>query len=328
MSGMILLASWSFCLASGMDVLVVGGGAAGVQAALVLARARREVTVVDEGEPRNARAAAIHNLAGHEGIAPGEWLAKARADAERYGVRFTTGSVTTAIRDEDPPESARVGTGTGMGTGTGWRVGDLRARALVLATGVREVLPAVEGLADLWGRDVVSCPYCHGWEATDKRIAVVGDGPRAWQQLRLLRRFTADLALVTNGSADADARPHRELESAGVAVFEGRITRVVSEEGGLRGVAFADGAFLERDVLFAATSRTQASVLPAALGCTIKADAVVADGDGFTGVPGVWAAGSCAQPALTVAGAIGHATTTAIALNNTLIDLDLDLDLG
>lgn len=290
-----------------MDVVVVGGAAAGTQAALVLGRARREVVVVDAGAPRNAAAAAVHNLAGHEGIAPGAWLAKARSDAERYGVRFVAGSVTEASRDE-----------------SGWRVGDLHARALVLATGVREVLPEVAGLAELWGRDVVSCPYCHGWEATERRVAVVGNGPRAWQQVLLLRRFTADLVLATDGPADLDPIRRRWLEHAGVAVQEQRIARVVSEKGRLQGLDFqdggGDGVLLERDVLFAATSRTQASPLPSALGCGIEADAVVADGNGFTGVPGVWAAGSCAQPSLTVAGAIGHATTTAIALNNALID--------
>ncbi|TDD44957.1 NAD(P)/FAD-dependent oxidoreductase, partial [Nonomuraea terrae] len=143
------------CLACAMrtsEVIVVGGGVAGLQAALVLGRARRAVTVVDGGEPRNARARAVHNVAGHEGVAPGRLLELARDDARRYGAEVVCDVVTEARR-----EGARWLVGLRDG-------GRLRARALVLATGVIEELPPVPGLAALWGGDVVSCPYCHGWE--------------------------------------------------------------------------------------------------------------------------------------------------------------------
>lgn len=302
-----LLEQWNAVWLCGMDVLVVGGGAAGVQAALVLGRARRSVTVLDAGEPRNAGAAAVHNLAGHEGISPGMWLARARDDAERYGVRFVAGTAAEAVPDA-----------------SGWRINALRAHALVLATGVREVLPEVAGLSDLWGGDVVSCPYCHGWEARGRRLAVVGTGPRAWQQLLLLRRFTDDLVLASNGPADLDERRLQYLEDEKIGVRETPIERVAGRQGRLEGIFFADGSRLERDVLFAATSRRQASTLPAALGARIEDNAVVTDANGYTGVADVWAAGSCARPSLTVAGAIGHATTTAIALNNALIEQDVE----
>ncbi|MFG2074595.1 NAD(P)/FAD-dependent oxidoreductase [Nonomuraea maritima] len=308
----------SFCLAAVMtvnetEVVVVGGGAAGLQAALVLARARRDVTVVDGGEPRNARARAVHNLAGHEGVAPACLLELARDDARRYGARIVRDAVTEARQD-------------GSRWLLGLRGGDAwRARALVLATGVIEELPPVEGLDALWGGDVVSCPYCHGWEARDRPVAVVGTGERAWRQVLLLRRFTGDLALLTGGPAGFDGERLAFLRDAGVSVREEPIARVVAEEGRLSGVAFAGGDFLPRDVVFAATSRRQASALPAALGCEIDGAAVVTDRTGRTGVPGVWAAGSCADPALTVAGSAGHATTTAIAVNDALLDEDTGL---
>ncbi|WP_181448619.1 NAD(P)/FAD-dependent oxidoreductase [Nonomuraea aridisoli] len=295
------------------EVIVVGGGVAGLQAALVLARARRAVTVVDGGEPRNARSHAVHNLAGHEGVAPGRLLELARDDARRYGAEIVPGLVTEAERE-----------------GPRWQVGlrdggRVLARALLLATGVTEELPPVPGLADLWGGDVVSCPYCHGWEARDRAVAVVGAGERAWRQVLLLRRFTGDLVLLTNGPAGFDDGRLEWLRAAGVAVREEPIARVLADGGRLAGVEFEHGEFLPRAAVFAATARRPASPLPAALGCTISGAAVVTDENGHTGVPGVWAAGSCAWPALTVAGSAGHATTTAIALNDALLDEDTGL---
>ncbi|TDD29081.1 NAD(P)/FAD-dependent oxidoreductase, partial [Nonomuraea terrae] len=165
----------------------------------------------------------------------------------------------------------------------------------------------------------------HGWEARDRPVAVVGAGERAWRQVLLLRRFTGDLVLLTGGPSGFDDERLEWLRAAGVAVREEPIARVVADGGRLTGVEFAHGEFLPRAVVFAATSRRPASPLPAELGCTISGAAVVTDADGHTGVPGVWAAGSCAQPALTVAGSAGHATATAIALNDALLDEDTGL---
>jgi thioredoxin reductase (NADPH) len=283
---------------STVDVMIVGGGVAGLQTALVLGRSLRSIVVLDGGRPRNAAADAVHNLAGHEGIAPGELLERARADARRYGARITEAEVTEAHRDHDR-----------------WRLGEISARALVLATGVTEVLPPVPGLDALWGTVAVSCPYCHGWEARGKAVAVVGSGPRAWQQLLLLRRFTDDLTLLSHGPHGLDDGQRRRLRTWRIPVDDTPIAEITATE-----VRFADGNRLKRDVYFAATTRLPASELPAKLGCTImESGAVATDSQGRTGVPGVWAAGSCMDPSLTVAGSIGHATTVAIALNNELI---------
>ncbi|MCA1221244.1 NAD(P)/FAD-dependent oxidoreductase [Streptomyces sp. 8L] len=301
------------------DIVVVGGGVAGVQAALVLGRARRRVVVVDGGHPRNERARAVHNLAGHEGTAPAELLERARSDAARYGVRFVSGTVTGA-RHEDAGDPARSGLRIAVDRGRAV----FAAGALVLATGITEDLPDVPGLAALWGHDVVSCPYCHGWEAAGLPVAVVGSGPRAWRQLLLLRRFTDDLTLITDGPTGLEPAQSERLALLGITVCEDRVTRVVAEDGRLAGVEFADGRLVPYGALFAATARRQASPLPALLGCAVSGASVVTDTDGRTGVPGVWAAGTCADPSLTVAGAMGHATTTAIALNNALVDAETE----
>lgn len=299
-----------------VDVVVVGGGPAGLQAALMLGRARRSVTVVDGGRPRNAVARAVHNLIGHEGIAPDQLLARGRADAVRYGVEIVSGSVVD-VRREEPCWVVHLEDG-----------GQRRSRALLLATGIVEDLPPVDGLATLWGRDVVACPYCHGWEARDKAVAVVGSGPRAWQQLLLLLRFTRDLALLSDGPTRLDDAQVEYLRRAGVVVREDPIARVVADGDHLEGVRFVTGEVLRREALFAVTTRRQPSDLADRLGCSTVSDgpmagALEADPTGRTGVSNVWAAGSAANPGLTVIGAAGHASTVAIAVNNTLIEEDV-----
>jgi thioredoxin reductase len=296
-----------------VDVVVVGGGAAGLQAALVLGRARRSVIVIDGGQPRNAPAEAVHNMLGHEGVAPGELLGRGRADAERYGVEVVSGAVIDA---------RRVGSQWRVGTADGsWR----RCRALLLASGVVEDLPPIDGLADLWGRDVVGCPYCHGWEARDRSVAVLGSGPRAWRLLVLLMRFTRDLVLLGNGPSGLDDAQLGYLARTGVEVCEHAVRGVEARHGRLTAVRFDTGAELCRERLFVVTQRSQPSDLAVRLGCAIisegpTAPAVDTDPSGRTSVPGVWAVGSSANPALTVMGAAGHATTVAIELNNALID--------
>lgn len=302
-----------------VDVTVVGGGPGGLQAALVLGRALRTVAVIDAGQPRNRSARAVHNLCGQEGVEPSRLQARSRQDAQRYGVEIIPGEVLDVHRD-DPGWVVRPHAGKA-----------LRTRAIVLATGVVEDLPAVEGLTALWGGDVVSCPYCHGWEARDKAVAVLGAGPRAWRQLLLLRRFTGDLVLLAGGPAGLDDRQLDHVRRAGIDVREQPVARVRSEEGRLTGIEFSDGTVLARDVVFAATTRRQPSGLATELGCEIEAEGPTSPGIrtdpvGRTTVPGIWAVGSAADPRLTVAGSAGQATAVAIALNDSFIDEDVARD--
>lgn len=304
-----------------VDVVVVGGGVAGLAAALVLGRARRSVIVIDGGQPRHAPAEAVHNLVGHEGIAPGELLGRGRADAERYGVEVVSGAVIDARR---AGSRWRVGTADGR-----WR----RCRALLLASGVVEDLPPIDGLADLWGRDIVGCPYCHGWEARDRPVGVLGSGARAWRLLVLLLRFTRDLVLLGNGPSRLDHAQLGHLARTGVEVREHAVREVEARHGRLTAVRFDTGAELRRERLFVVTERRQPSDLAVRLGCAIvpegpAARAVDTDPSGRTSVPGVWAAGSAANPALTVIGAAGHATAVAIGLNNALVDEDVSHEMS
>jgi thioredoxin reductase len=294
-----------------VDVVVVGGGPAGLQAALVLGRARRTVVLIDGGNPRNRDAVAVHNLCGQEGVEPGHLMARGRQDASRYGVEIVPGEVVESVQ-----EGARRVVRTASGD-------LLLARALVLASGIVEDLPAVDGLATLWGRDVVSCPYCHGWEARDKAVAVLGTGPRAWRQVLLMRRYTEDLVVLGDGPAGLDDHQLEYVRRAGIEVREQPVARVRAADGHLAGIEFADGTLLARDVLFVATTRRQPSGLAAAMGCAIGGPGITTDPEGRTSIPGVWAAGSATDPTLTIAGSLGHATRVAIAINDAFVDEDV-----
>lgn len=191
-----------------------------------------------------------------------------------------------------------------------------------------EDLPAVDGLAGLWGRDVVACPYCQGWEARDEAVAVVGPGPRAWQHLLLLLRFTQDVVLISNGPARLDDTRLGYLRRAGVVVREDPIARVETDGDRLAAIRFVTGETLPREALFVVTARRQPSDLAARLGCAVLAEgpsagALDADASGRTSAASVWAAGSSVNPSLTVIGAAGHAGAVAIAINNSLIDEDV-----
>src|SRR5919107_1547066 len=165
------------------DVVVVGGGAAGLSGALALSRARRKVLVVDAGQPRNAPAGHVHNYLGREGTPPGELLAIGREEVAGYGGEVVTGEVVGAERVGDV---FRVDLADGS---------HVQARRLLVTTGLTDELPDIPGVRELWGSDVLHCPYCHGWEVRDQPVGVIASGPMAVHQALLFRQLTADLTL-------------------------------------------------------------------------------------------------------------------------------------
>jgi hypothetical protein len=226
-----------------LDVVVVGGGAAGLSGALMLARARRSVVVVDAGAPRNAPAAGVHGLLGRDGTPPAELLDRGRAEVGSYGGEIVRGEVETVERDGDRFAVRLAGGGT------------LRARRLLVTTGLVDELPDVPGLRERWGRDVVHCPYCHGWEVRDRAIGVLATGPMSVHQALLFRQWSADVTLFTHrapapirsrpsGWPPAASRGHRRGRRAGVA--GDRLTGVRLADGTVdrpagRGGGAADG---------------------------------------------------------------------------------------
>ncbi|MFE7592019.1 NAD(P)/FAD-dependent oxidoreductase [Kitasatospora sp. NPDC057512] len=306
------------------DVVVVGAGAAGLNAALVLGRARRRVAVVDAGEPRNAPAAHMHGYLSRDGMPPAALLAVGREEVARYGADLIDARV-----EHIEPAGAVTGTGTGTVAGTagpavpgfvvhlaGGPV--LRARRVVVATGLRDGLPELPGLVERWGRDVLNCPYCHGWEVRDRPLGVLGSGPGAVNQALLLRQWSADVVLLAHTLALTDAERER-LAARDVRVVEGRIVRLVSEDGRLRGVELADGQVVPREAVFVFPRPVPRDALLFGLDCARDDDGwVTTDRTGRTSLPGVWAVGNVADPRAQVVTAAGAGAAAAFALDHDL----------
>lgn len=268
------------------DVVVVGGGPAGLSAALVLGRARRRVAVVDAGEPRNARAHESHGFLTRDGVAPGELRALGRAEVAAYGVELIDDRVVDGVVAGASGFDVRLESGRTLAT-----------RRLLVTTGLRDVLPEIPGVAELWGNDVHFCPYCHGYEVADQPIAVIADEPVGEHKARLLRQWSDDVELFTPGE----------------------VVRLVVEDGRLAGVELADRV-VRRTAAFVHPEFVPTDGLLKSLGCeTNDSGWVTVDAAGRTSVPGVWAAGNVVDPMIQLITAAGLGSATAIALNNDFV---------
>jgi len=273
-------------LGDGYDVVVVGGGAAGLSGALMLARARRSVAVIDAGAPRNAPAEGVHGLLGRDGMPPAELLARGRAEVRGYGGHVVTGEVDTASRDGD-------GFLVTLADG---RV--VRARRLLVTTGLVDELPDVPGLAGRWGRDVVHCPYCHGWEVRDRAVGVLATGPMSVHQVLMFRQWSADLVFFPNDVVTPTDEEAEQLAARGIRVVPGEVAALEVVDDRLAGVRMADGALVERAVLAVGSRMVARSGVLAGLGLAPVphpsgvGEHVPADPTGRTEVPGLWVAGN------------------------------------
>lgn len=297
------------------DVVVAGGGAAGLSAALTLARARRSVVVIDGGQPRNAPAQAAHGLLGLEGINPMELLDRGREDASSYGAEIISAQVV---------DSATTAGGFKITLDDG-RV--VLARQLLITTGVLDELPYVAGLRERWGRDVVHCPYCHGWEIREKRIGLLATGPMSALQALLFHQWSDSVQFFTQGLEFGD-KEIEKLAAVGISVTTEAVSAVEVSDDRLVGVRLEGGQFLAVDAL-AVPTLTRARIdgfeklglksSTTAMGTTIAADAV-----GHTSVPGVWAAGNAANPSMQVSEAAANGSRVAMTINTELVFEDAD----
>jgi thioredoxin reductase len=289
------------------EVAIIGGGAAGLSAALVLGRARRRVIVIDAGQPRNAPAAHMQGFLSRDGTPPRELLEVGRAEVLHYGVELVTDRVV----------DARDGFTLHLLSG---RI--VEARHVLLATGAGDVLPVgIEGAGARWGRDFLHCPYCHGWEVRDRPVGVLGSVEHA----HLLRQWTDDVTLFTHTATVTDAE-RATLHARGIAVVDGTVERLVVEDDRLRAVQLAGGRTVEREALFMRPALRANLDNPAVLlGCELREDGLVRTGaDGRTSVAGVWAAGNATNPRAQVITAAGEGSAAAIAINTELVQADID----
>ncbi|GAA4632279.1 NAD(P)/FAD-dependent oxidoreductase [Actinoallomurus vinaceus] len=272
-------------LRDGYDVVVVGGGAAGLNGALMLARSRRSVVVIDAGAPRNAPATGVHGFLSRDGIPPAELLERGRSEVRGYGGQVVPGEVDTVVREDD---------GFAVTLADGRTV---RARRLLVATGLVDELPDIPGLRARWGRDVLHCPYCHGWEVRDQAIGVLATGPMSVHQALMFRQLSDDVTFFSH-TMSPTAEEAEQLAARGIGVVNGEVASLEIVGDRLVGVRLSDGTMVGREALAVASRMTaRAGFLealglrpvehPMGVGANIPADAT-----GRTEVPGVWVAGN------------------------------------
>ena len=304
-------------------VVVVGGGTAGLSAALVLGRARHRTLVVDAGEPRNAPAAHMQGYLSRDGMPPAEFLAAGREEIARYGVELVRDRVVEVEKGDD---FALVLAGGRT----------VRARRLVVATGLKDELPAVPGVAERFGRDVLHCPFCHGWEVRDQPFGVLASSPASVHQALIVSQWSKDVRFFLHTVAEEELSDQdlRRLAAAGVDVVPGEVAELVVEDDRLTGVRLAGGAPFgggtthARSVLFVGPRPVPQTGLLERLGAELHETPFgaypVVDPTGLTTVPGVWAAGNAIGFAEQVVHAASGGYRAAAAIVGDLLMTDLD----
>lgn len=286
-----------------VDVAIVGGGPAGLSAALMLARCRRRVVVIDAGAQRNRQARALHGYLTRDGSAPLDLLRLARAELGQYPTAELRSGTATEVIGSNGGFEVRISGGTAV-----------RARRVLLATGVTDVIPTIEGLPALFGRSVHHCPHCDGFEYADRPIGVYGREHPGVDAAIAMLAWSDDVVLLTDGRPLA-TEDRSECNDLGVTVRDETIVRLEGRDGRLERVVFAQGEPLPRAALFLTVGQHERCSLAATLGCEFNADGVVVtDEHSMTSVPGIYVAGdaSVGEQFIVVAAAEGAAAATKI----------------
>jgi len=291
------------------DVVVVGGSAAGLSAALVLGRARRRVAVVDAGTPRNGPAAHMHGFLSRDGMRPTDLLAAARAEVRSYGVEL----VDDRVLEITSGFSVQLAGGR-----------SIAARRLLLATGAVDELPDIPGARERWGRDFLHGPYCHGWEVRDQPIGVLGTHPGSVDHAHLLRQWSDDVIFFSH-THPVTASERAALDARGIPVIAGLVACLSVANDRLDAVQLADGREIPRAAVFIRPAlHARRDGLIDSLGCEVDEGGFVrVDTNGGTSVPGVWAAGNASNPRAQVITAAGEGSAAAIAINADLVEEDV-----
>ncbi|MFE9888557.1 NAD(P)/FAD-dependent oxidoreductase [Streptomyces scopuliridis] len=302
------------------DVVVVGGGAAGLSGALALARARRSVLVIDGDRPRNAPASHVHNFLTRDGTPPSELLTAGREEVTGYGGEIMAADAVAAERLETGGFRVALADGT-----------TVLARRLLVTTGLVDELPPVPGVAERWGREVLHCPYCHGWEVRDQPIGVLATGPLAAHQALMWRQWSSEVTLFLHTAPDPGEEEYEQLAARDIAVVDGEVTGLEVTGDRLTGVTLAGGRTIPARALVVAPRFTARADLLTSLGLApveqerggeVIGTYIASDPVGATAVPGVWVAGNVTDLMEQVMGAAAAGVRAAAAINADLIAED------
>lgn len=295
------------------DVIIIGGGPAGLSAAVALGRSRRSVLIIDSGKPRNAPAAGVHNFLTRDGVSPTELLSAGRAEATSYGAHIVDGEATTADRTDD-------GFQVTLDDGT-----SALGRRLLIATGLVDDLPDVPGLTERWGTDVLHCPYCHGWEVRDRSIGILATGPMAAHQAQMFRQLSPNVTVFLHTAPRPSAEELEELAARGIRVVDGLVASLTITDDALHGVVLTDGTEHQIEALVVAPTFTARADILAGLGLEATAHPfgvgtqVESDETGQTSVPGVWAVGNVTDLMAQVVTSAAAGLKTGAMINADLI---------
>lgn len=291
------------------DVLIVGGSYAGLSAAMALGRSMRDVLIIDSGKPCNRQTPHAHNFITHDGDTPAAIASKARAQVLAYPTVQLQEGFVTAVQQESGV--FRVQTASGM---------THRAKKVLLASGVKEVMPAIKGFADCWGISVLHCPYCHGYEVRQTSLGVLANGDMAYEMSKLIQHWSSDLTLFTNGASTLSEAQHQAIVNKGIGLVEKNIAEIVHEKGYLKQLVFEDGSSQPLTALFAKIPfALYTETIPSECKLTdmgyIQVDALQK-----TNIPGLYAAGDCTYPFRALAMAVASGTMAGAAMNKEWIE--------
>jgi thioredoxin reductase len=294
------------------EVIIIGGSYSGLAAGMALGRALRSVLIIDSGNSCNKQTPQSHNFLTNDGKTPKEIASLAKQQVRMYGtVSFVDSLATAGIKTSNGFE-VQIQTGE-----------TFKARKLVLATGIKEIMPGIPGFSESWGISVLHCPYCHGYEVRHQKTGILANGDVGFELSSLISNWTTDLTLYTNGKSTLTESQKAKLDKHHINIIEAEVDRLENKNGYIKSIAFKDGKEAQLKAMYARLPFVQHSSIPETLGCELTQDGYIKiDPAHRTTVPGLYACGDNVTRMRTVANAVSMGTTTGLMVNKELIEED------
>lgn len=292
------------------EVIIIGGSYAGLSAAMALGRSMRNVLIIDSGLPCNRQTPHSHNFITHDGTPPNVILSNAKSDVQKYStIKWITAIATGVAQTESGFE---VTTNEGKAFNT---------KKVLIATGLKDIMPPIGGFAECWGISVLHCPYCHGFEVRGMKTAVIGNGDLGFEFAKMISHWTKDLVLLTNGVSTLTGEQRMKIESRGIEIIESELESIVHDNGYVERVNLADGGVIDVKAIYAKLPFVQHSDIPEKLGCEFTESGVLkVDNMQKTTIKGVFAAGDNANAARSLSFAVASGTLAGVSINRELIE--------